>query len=269
MIIWLLWKLLGLETPAVYRTVPCPTQNTTGGLPDGGWRSKTPDRVVTQRTRIQWKFGVKHWCFLQLGRIEVGSCSHHKRTVPEFVWNRTETTSSTRSRSGCFGPHPSAIDVFTPSQTNCTKGVNAPGFDSTKLNKAGVKTPLVRQQSEKHLVPKWSFSYITVGWSEYTSGIYVFIKKHTKRALFNTRQKGQGLKHPLGLMCARACVTTIITLCFSHLHHCIAQLLTVVFLVLVFRRFGARSLQTLMKTIFEAQTKILSLVKSRWLTTLW
>ena len=32
------------------------------------------------------------------------------------------------------------IDVFTPSQTKCTKGVNAPGFESTKLNKAGVKT---------------------------------------------------------------------------------------------------------------------------------
>ena len=37
--------------------------------------------AVIQWTRIQLKFGVKHWCFLQLGRIEFGSCSHHKRTV--------------------------------------------------------------------------------------------------------------------------------------------------------------------------------------------
>ena len=89
-----------------------------------------------QLTRIQLKFGVKHRCFLQLDRIEFGSCSHIKRTVPE-------ATSSTRSRSGCFGPHPSAIDVFTPSQKNCTKGVNAIGFNSTKLHKAGVKLPLI------------------------------------------------------------------------------------------------------------------------------
>ena len=68
-----------------------------------------------------------------LGWIEVGSCSHHKRTVPEFVWSQTETTSSTRSPSGCFRPHPSAIDVVTSSQTNCTKGVKAPGFDVNLL----------------------------------------------------------------------------------------------------------------------------------------
>lgn len=32
---------------------------------------------------------------------------------------------------------------FTPAQTNHTKGVDAPGFDSTDLNKADVKTPIV------------------------------------------------------------------------------------------------------------------------------
>lgn len=32
--------------------------------------------------------------------------------------------------------------AFTPTQTNCTKGVNAPGFVSTGLNKAGVNAPL-------------------------------------------------------------------------------------------------------------------------------
>ncbi len=41
-------------------------------------------------------------CFLQLGRIEAGSYSHLKRTVPEFVWKRTETTSSAGSRCGCL-----------------------------------------------------------------------------------------------------------------------------------------------------------------------
>ena len=32
----------------------------------------------------------------------------------------SETTSSTRSLSDCVGPHPSTIDVFTPSHTNKT-----------------------------------------------------------------------------------------------------------------------------------------------------
>ncbi len=40
--------------------------------------------------------------FLQLGLFEVGSHSHHKRTVPGFVWKRTETTSSRRSRYACL-----------------------------------------------------------------------------------------------------------------------------------------------------------------------
>ncbi len=39
--------------------------------------------------------------FLQLGRIEVGSYANLKQTVPEFVWKRTETTSS-RSWCGCL-----------------------------------------------------------------------------------------------------------------------------------------------------------------------
>ena len=134
---WLSQELLSLETPAVYRTAPCPTQNAT----DEGYR--TTDSGTTQRTRIQWKFGVKHWCFLQLGRIEVGSCSHHKRTVPEFVWNRTETTSSTRSRSGCLVRTRVRLMCSHIPKRTASWGVNAPGFDSTKLNKAGVKTHLV------------------------------------------------------------------------------------------------------------------------------
>ncbi len=32
----------------------------------------------------------------------VSSCSHRKRTVPELVWTRTETTSSAGSRFGCL-----------------------------------------------------------------------------------------------------------------------------------------------------------------------
>ena len=82
-------EFLGLATPAVYHTVLWQTQNTTGGgcrTADGGAK---PDRSHAQRTRVQWKFGVKHWWFLHLGRIEVGSCSHHKRT--EFVWNTSIT----------------------------------------------------------------------------------------------------------------------------------------------------------------------------------
>lgn len=51
----------------------------------------------------------------------VGSHSHHKLTVPEFVWNRTETTSSSGSRTGCFGPHQGSITAFIPARTNHTK----------------------------------------------------------------------------------------------------------------------------------------------------
>lgn len=58
-------------------------------------------------------FNPKH---AQLGQIWVRSCSYHKRTLTEFICNRTETTSSTRSWSRCFGLHPNAIAVFTPNE---------------------------------------------------------------------------------------------------------------------------------------------------------
>ena len=50
--------------------------------------------------------------------------------------------------------------------------------------------------------------YVRISYGRYftslcTTGLYLFIKNHTKKSLFNTRQKGQRLKHPLGLMCAR------------------------------------------------------------------
>lgn len=34
------------------------------------------------------------------------------------------------------------VAVFTPAQTTYIEGVNAPRFNSTKVNKAGVKAPL-------------------------------------------------------------------------------------------------------------------------------
>ena len=49
---------------------------------------------------------------------------HHKRTAPEFICDRTETSSSRRSQSSCFGAHLSVIAVFTPAQMNCTYGAN-------------------------------------------------------------------------------------------------------------------------------------------------
>ena len=67
---------------------------------------------------------------------EVGSRTYHKWTVPEFVRNQTETTSSTM----CVGLHfrAIAIAVFTAAQMNHIKEVNTPWFDLTKLNKAGM-----------------------------------------------------------------------------------------------------------------------------------
>ena len=79
-------------------------------------------------------------------RMHNASCSwvdsryYQKRTIPDR-YNWTDTTSSIRSQSNYFGLHPNVIAVLRPAQTNHTKGVNAPGFDSTELNKAGVKAP--------------------------------------------------------------------------------------------------------------------------------
>ena len=56
------WEHCGLVTPAV--------DHTALWLTNSGQRSCTGG--VMQWTRIQLKFGVKHWCFLQLGRIESG-----------------------------------------------------------------------------------------------------------------------------------------------------------------------------------------------------
>ncbi len=49
-------------------------------------------------------------------------------------------TSLNSFQSGCFGVHLSLITVFTPTQMNRTMAKNEPVFDSTELNKAGVKT---------------------------------------------------------------------------------------------------------------------------------
>ena len=94
---------------------------------------------------IQWKFRVKLSCFLQLDRIEVGSCSHHKQPYQSLF--RTEPRPPLQQG---FGP---VVLVCTRvrlmcshiPKRNCAKGVNAPGFDSNELNKAGAKTPEVIQ----------------------------------------------------------------------------------------------------------------------------
>ena len=79
--------------------------------------------------------------FLYLVMEHVLTTNEPYCAAPEFVCNQTETTSSTRSQSGCFGAYTSAIAVFTPAHVNCTKELNAPGFDSTELNTVGVNTP--------------------------------------------------------------------------------------------------------------------------------
>ncbi len=57
---------------------------------------------------------------------------------PTGVCNRAETTSSDSSVVLVC----TLITVFTPTQMNCTKGENGTEFDSAKLNKTAVKTPL-------------------------------------------------------------------------------------------------------------------------------
>lgn len=52
---------------------------------------------------------------------------------------------------------PSWIIVFTPTQANCTKRVNAPGLNSTGLNKAGVKAPM--KQAGLTIADSWSGSW--------------------------------------------------------------------------------------------------------------
>ena len=125
-------------------------------MADGGAK---PDRSRAQQTVSSGNFGLS----TDTSCSWVGSCSHHKQTVPEFVWNRTETTSSTRFWPSCSGPHPSVIDVLTPCQTNCIKGVNAPGFDSAELNKAGVKTPQALHINSSKTLRNNTSRYYTVG----------------------------------------------------------------------------------------------------------
>ena len=57
------------------------------------------------------------------------------------IINEPEFQSSRPPLQQGLGPHLSEIAVFTPAQTNRIKVVNVPGFDSTELNKAGVKMP--------------------------------------------------------------------------------------------------------------------------------
>lgn len=56
--------------------------------------------------------------------------------------NRTETTSSKRSRCGCFGLYPSPITVLNLYKQNTKKWENKPEFDLNWLNTTDVKTPL-------------------------------------------------------------------------------------------------------------------------------
>lgn len=74
-------------------------------------------------------------------------CSHQKLTAPQFTWRRTKTTSSRWTREQLCGLDLGSIPTFTPTQTNCTSGANAPGSGPTRLNKASVNTPLDRKIS--------------------------------------------------------------------------------------------------------------------------
>ncbi len=85
---------------------------------------------------------VQKCAILPVVGADQGSCSYHKRTIPEFICNRTEIISSNRSWSSCFGPQPSSITAFTLTQMNRTKRENECKFNSNELNKAGVKTSL-------------------------------------------------------------------------------------------------------------------------------
>ncbi len=59
-------------------------------------------------------------CFTNVSRDE--GTATYEWAAYKFVCTQTQTTSSKRSRSCCFGPQLSLITVFTPPQTNRTKG---------------------------------------------------------------------------------------------------------------------------------------------------
>ncbi len=66
-----------------------------------------------------------NWVRLRSGHI------HTLNKPYQFVWKRIKTTSSAESWScKVFGPHQSAIAVFTPAQKIHIKGGNELEFDS-------------------------------------------------------------------------------------------------------------------------------------------
>ncbi len=68
-----------------------------------------------------------------------------------------------------FGPHPSAIAVFTPAQKIHTKGGNELEIDSIEPNKTGVNTPIMSVvYVNEHMnmnVYSFSFSMLPTPWS--------------------------------------------------------------------------------------------------------
>ncbi len=86
----------------------------------------------------------------------VGSRFDHVHTISEpYQGLLTRSRPPLQTGWSCrFGPHPSSITVFTPTQMNRTKGANEPELDSTELNTAGVKTSYETNENER----KWKNS---------------------------------------------------------------------------------------------------------------
>ncbi|MEQ2295549.1 hypothetical protein AMECASPLE_015626 [Ameca splendens] len=81
--------------------------------------------------------------FLELVRIGAGLYSDHKRTAPESVWKRTETTSKSGSQPGYLVRTRISLSVFTPAQKVRTKGGNELWSVSSGPKVANVNTPSV------------------------------------------------------------------------------------------------------------------------------
>lgn len=71
-------------------------------------------------------------------RFRIESLLNRSQTVLEFTRMQIETRSLRRSRTGCFGPRPNVIAVFSP-----TEGENAAGFRSNRRNTAYTKALLI------------------------------------------------------------------------------------------------------------------------------
>lgn len=107
------------------------------------WKVLEQDTDWCDTRDPSWRAKDMHFCFsfrrneqrfLQAAQTQVRPHSEPKHNTQEFAWKHLETTSLSRSRPSCFvclwcSHEVSYVRMFT----NCTKGVNKPEFNQTKM----------------------------------------------------------------------------------------------------------------------------------------